>query len=396
MAYLDDVRKRASGGKKVRIDHSDVYLENEKLADTLVGSLDRLARRRHRQIISHDNEIRHLRKTLNNMAVTKNPAATSLQSSASSSSSSFFPSSTTTNTTNTTTTTTFRRLKPPPTFMKLDVHVPHPNQDHASDKDDTEEDSDEEDTRRKCGKMPPSKTARLAWEDRNDRGDTGKASTRQDVKRIAREQLQLINLDMSAIPTSWFTQVHQPADVIPRPRPRPLSAHPSSQRPTSSSPSPTSTRTNINNNNNQPQRPQSEFSSRTRPRRTKSALPSTTTLSSPDLDEEDAYNNDRAINQFCGGPQQQKKTESTRSRRQLMEEMGVGKGRADSGGGGSDSNRLKFLSALRRERERLDGRVKTFLQSCDGVGEGGGISSRKAPELHTFLLPQTLASQIQI
>ncbi|XP_076466764.1 uncharacterized protein LOC143298005 [Babylonia areolata] len=400
MAFPEDPRKRVAEEKKVRIDHSDVYLENEKLSEALNSDLDLLARRCHRQVINRDNEIRSLRKTLMNMNVTKTT-----------SSSSFHPMTTTTttttntNTTTTTTTTTFyRRLKPPPAFVKLDVHVPQQNPNHVSnndnnnDDDDDVDDSSDEEIRKRWRKITPVKRVGVAWGDPSSRekevgiGNKGPSSassgsTKMDVKRVTRQQLVLNNLDMSAIPSSWFTKVHQPSDVNPRRR-RAASAHPSNHPSLANSSSASSSpSTSIPS-----RRPQSEKPSRPRPRRTKSAIPPATSLmsvSSSGLDE-DVHKDDSGA-MFCGGPQQQKKTESTRSRRQLMEEMGVGgKSGAESGGGDAlNSNRVKFLLALRRERERLDGRVKRFLQSCDGVGEAG-VSSRRAREFQSFLVPQTL------
>ena len=54
----EDPRKRAAEEKKVRIDHSDVYLFNDKLAEKLEDHLDTLSHRRHHQVITRDYQIR--------------------------------------------------------------------------------------------------------------------------------------------------------------------------------------------------------------------------------------------------------------------------------------------------------------------------------------------------
>ena len=73
-----------------------------------------------------------------------------------------------------------------------------------------------------------------------------------------------------------------------------------------------------------------------------------------------------------------------------MELTGLGRQQGGGATGPADASRLKFLEAVRLERERLEARVKLFLQSCDSVGEGG-VSSRRAREYHrNVVLPHAM------
>ena len=190
---------------------------------------------------------------------------------------------------------------------------------------------------------------------------------------VFREQILANNHNLDDLPRSWFTEVHYPADI-------PLRRRISSARPSShTKPSPNTTSTNTSTTM---RRPQSE-TALLRLRRAKSAFPSSSSsCSSAALPEEDLQDDSTL---FCGGHQQ--RTETMRSRRELMELTGLS--RKSALAAGANASRLKFLEAVRLERERLDVRVKLFLQSCDRVGEGG-VSSKKQRKYQNVILPQTM------
>ncbi|PVD28356.1 hypothetical protein C0Q70_10943 [Pomacea canaliculata] len=50
---MEDARRRAADEKVLRIDHSDVYLENDRLSEELGKSLDTIFRAKHRTVINH-------------------------------------------------------------------------------------------------------------------------------------------------------------------------------------------------------------------------------------------------------------------------------------------------------------------------------------------------------
>ncbi|XP_025098237.1 uncharacterized protein LOC112566332 [Pomacea canaliculata] len=69
---MEDARRRAADEKVLRIDHSDVYLENDRLSEELGKSLDTIFRAKHRTVINHVYEMRQLRRSLN-AAASRNP-----------------------------------------------------------------------------------------------------------------------------------------------------------------------------------------------------------------------------------------------------------------------------------------------------------------------------------
>ncbi|KAK7107134.1 uncharacterized protein [Littorina saxatilis] len=366
MAVMEDPRKRAAEAKKIRIDHSDVYLDNDKLTEELGYSLNHLSKKRHRQAANLDMEIRQIRRNLSSMNFTKSAvsALTSLRP---------------------ITAPSLRRLKPPPVIVKLDVRVP--------DKDDNSDVSDEKDEDEKCSEeekrlkgrwkqhqmrmnsavMPAGGAGgRTRGREAGGEGErpSGEVSPKQ-VRKTSKERLVLHNLDMDAIPPSWFTDVHHPPD-IPLPR-RASSAHPSSRLSHLSAPrhAPISPTTFTTRPTSLTTRPKSE-TAKFLPRRPKTAVPSATMF--------DDYSDSALV---CGQQQPQKTETKLRSRRELIELTGRGGrgiGEAGEGSGGTS----QFLDAVRLERERLDVKVKMFLQSCDGVGEAG-ISSKERQYYNTLM-----------
>nr|KAG5706846.1 hypothetical protein BaRGS_004181 [Batillaria attramentaria] len=377
---MEDPRKRAAEGRKLRIDHSDVYLENEKLAEALDADLDNLSRLRHRQTINRDYEINKLRQALTSMNTEKKPSTPT-----------FRPH----------TSPAYRRVRPP-TVVQVKVHVPstkdhHSNSSSRNISDSSDNDSDDDDSsddgrkgkRRQFGRTRSSQDT--AWSSSSGGAKERGGSSNTVVRKTTRQDMLLRQLGRKEVPKEWYTKVLPPSDALLR------------RRAASARPSLTPFATPITLP--QPHPAQADFTppgagrrsrrqegkpSRRPERRVKSAMPFVTRRSERRDDDDDDDDERCQSRLFCGGEQQSQKTGTTMSRRQLRE--------LSAGSRGSDAPDVmnivhRYQEVERIKRENLEAKVKLFVQSCDQVSEGGISSSRRSRDFQNFgVTPEALYS----
>ncbi|XP_067675807.1 uncharacterized protein [Haliotis asinina] len=177
---LDKAKKKPQLGEgPLRIDHSDVYFENDRLAEELGIFNDILLKYKHRQHINRDVEIKELRKTLGGFEAMKKSAHH---------------------------TKTESRPKTTPAYMKrpqrpvstasqarvvkLNVHIP--------------DDSDSE-----CSSIGSSDDSSVM-----SRKVVSKTKAHVQPKVISKEGLITAQLANRKFPSSWYTDVLLPSDAV--------------------------------------------------------------------------------------------------------------------------------------------------------------------------------------